>query len=306
VLAGAGLAALVEAVMRRGQTQMVAESFSKNQRSSAAIRPPSLVAAGLVALVLLDFAAIPYPVSPPDTPDFYHTLAADERDGGVMNLPMGWDRPGYLLYQTVHGKPLIAGYISRTDPRTLPGRVPVINRFRLLAEDINHVDDPALLAPTIFEFVDIRWVILDRYKMPPGFERDFDEKLIQDIFGAKQPVYKDERLTVYETSQPTEHYPFVEIGWDFGPLQEGPARQVEDNAFIIVHAPQPGNYILTITPGTDNVAWSLLDDEGKELVVGTGKAHSIPVFLPATSNKFVIQALQPGLKIHRIEIKPYP
>ncbi len=59
-------------------------------------------------------------MSPPDTPAWYRTLAADPRPGAVLNLPMNWDRPGYLLYQTEHSKPLTAAYISREDPRPWP------------------------------------------------------------------------------------------------------------------------------------------------------------------------------------------
>ena len=62
---------------------------------------------------------------------------------------MNYDRPGYLLYQTVHGKPLTVAYISRDDPRTLTARVPVLQHLRHLGPDIIDVD-PVRVAPTIF------------------------------------------------------------------------------------------------------------------------------------------------------------
>ena len=61
---------------------------------------------------------------------------------------MNYDRPGYLLYQTVHGKPLTVAYISRDDPRTLTERAPVLQHFRHLGDDIIAVD-PAAIAPTV-------------------------------------------------------------------------------------------------------------------------------------------------------------
>ncbi len=284
VLAGGGLAALVGRL--------------HTSRSGLGL------AAALILLVLLDFAPLPYPISPPDTPDFYRTLAADTRSGGVMNLPMEWDRPGYLLYQTVHGKPMTAGYISRTDPRTLPGRVPVISQFRHLAPDINQVDDVAAWAPTLFEFMGIRWVILDRYKMPPGPTRDFNEALTHDIFGDAPPVYEDDRLTVYETSPPGERLPFLEIGWDFGPLEAGPARSVADAATLIPHIYQPGSYELTITPVADStVPWRLESGTGEVLIDSPGEAYSVTIPLHATL-PLTLRALGPGLKIHRVEIEP--
>ena len=282
VLAGAGLAALVGRM--------------KARRGALAL------ATGLILLVLLDFVPVPYPISPPDTPDFYHTLAADVRSGGVMNLPMEWDRPGYLLYQTVHGKPLTAGYISRTDPRTLPGRVPVISRFRHLQADINQVEDVAAWAPTMFEFMDIRWVILDRYKMPPGETRDYNEALVRDIFGDTPPVYEDDRLKVYETSPPPRRLPFVEIGWDFGPLQPGPNRQVEDTATIILHAPEAGSYTLAIVPAPGSGEWQIEDAQGRILAQGMDETRTIVLQLTDAPMPLTLRAPGSDVNIHRISL----
>ncbi len=261
------------------------------------------LAAGLILLVLVDFSPIPYPLSPPDTPEFYRALARDPRQGAVMNLPMDWDRPGYLLYQTVHGKPLTAAYITRTDPRTLPGRVPVISRFRHLAPDINYVEDLAAMAPTLFQFMDIQWVVLDRYKMPPGPTRETTEALARAIFGDQPPVYQDDRLTVYETSRPAQPQPFVEIGWDFGPLQPGPRRAVRDHAFFILHTPQPGTYLLTLIPDAENhAAWQVEDEKGRVLMRGDARAQTVSLSLTRPTTRLILQALEPGLTIHRITL----
>ncbi|HIQ12191.1 MAG TPA: hypothetical protein EYH29_04910 [Caldilineales bacterium] len=284
VLAGGGLYAVVERGRTRGRAMILGVS--------------------LILLALIDFSPIPYPISPPDTPDFYRALAAAPRGGAVMNLPMNWDRPGYLLYQTVHGKPLTAAYITRTDPRTLPGRVPVINRFRHLAQDINRVEDPAAWAPTLFEFMDIRWVVLDRYKMPPGPTREYTESLAQAIFRGQTPIHQDDRLTVYEAPRPPAFpRPFVEIGWDFGPLQPGPARAVEECAFFVLHVPQPGDYALTITPAADNeAAWQVEDDAGRVALRGRSESATTTLTLEAPATRFLIQALEPDVTIGWIKI----
>ena len=133
---------------------------------------------------------------------------------------MNWDRPGYLLYQTEHGKPLTAGYISRDDPRAYPGRLPVVSDFRYLGPDINAVDVRAY-APTVFDFLDVRWVVVDRYQMPEGAQRQATENLVGTIFAGRPPLYEDERITVYET-WPETPLPFIELGPDWGPRQPGP------------------------------------------------------------------------------------
>ena len=126
-----------------------------------------IVAFAAIALIVFEFLPAPYPMSLPDTPEWYKTLAVDPRPGAVLNLPMNWDRPGYLLYQTEHGKPLSVAYISRDDPRTLTDRVPVLQHFRHLGPDILAFD-LAAQGQQVLADLGVRWVTLDRYKMPGG------------------------------------------------------------------------------------------------------------------------------------------
>ncbi len=163
VLAGIGLHAFLTWLEGRQHTP---------RRAYAAIG----VAAGAAIVVLLgEYWVAPYPLSPPDTPAYYEQLAQDPDTRSVLNLPMNYDRPGYLLYQTVHGKPLTVAYISRDDPRTLTERAPVLQQFRHLGDDII-AGDPAAIAPTVFADLGIGTVVLDRYKMPGGLERDYTEE----------------------------------------------------------------------------------------------------------------------------------
>ncbi len=149
-----------------------------------------------LALILFEFLPAPYPMSPPDTPAWYAELAASPDRGAVLNLPMNWDRPGYLLYQTVHGKPLTVAYISREDPRTLTERAPVLQHFRHLGPDIIRFD-LASQGIALLNDLDVRWVVLDRYKMPGGEERSYTEAAAAEIFGGQPALYEDERITVY-------------------------------------------------------------------------------------------------------------
>jgi hypothetical protein len=114
----------------------------------------------------------------------------------VLNLPMNYDRPGYLLYQTVHQKPLTVAYISRDDPRTLTERTPLLQHFRHLGDDII-AGDPVAVAPTVLADLGVGTVVLDRYKMPGGVEREYTELLAQRVFAGQTPEYEDERITVY-------------------------------------------------------------------------------------------------------------
>ena len=211
-----------------------------------------VVAFAAIALIVFEFLPAPYPMSQPDTPDWYKTLAGDARPGAVLNLPMNWDRPGYLLYQTEHGKPLTVAYISRDDPRTLTDRIPVLQHFRHLGPDIIAFD-LAAQGQQVLADLGVRWVTLDRYKMPGGREREYTEAAAQAIFGSQPPAYQDERLTVYEVtpSGATEPYLILGAGWE--PYDPASAtRSFTGSAPLIVHAAVPGEATVRVSlaPGS--------------------------------------------------------
>ncbi|MBX3010721.1 MAG: hypothetical protein KF832_04405 [Caldilineaceae bacterium] len=181
--------------------------------------------AGLLAslalfLILAEFWVAPYPMSSPDTPPFYTAIRAMDDVRGVLNLPMNYDRPGYLLYQTVHEKPLAVAYISREDPRTLTERVPLLQHFRHLGPDIIEVD-PVQVGRTVLNDLGIDLVIQDRYKMPGGLERSYTEEVANALFVDTPPLYQDERITVHRVEPPTVSLPYVVLGaLHWGALEE--------------------------------------------------------------------------------------
>ena len=169
------------------------------------------VGVAMLVLVLAESWVAPFPMSPPDTPAYYETLAHADNVGAVLNLPMNYDRPGYLLYQTVHQRPLTVAYISREDPRTLTERVPLLQHWRHLGPDILVVD-PAQVGMTVLQDLGVDTVVLDRYKMPGGEEREYTEALANALFADVAPTYADDRLTVYTVTPPDVPQPYLEMG----------------------------------------------------------------------------------------------
>lgn len=179
------------------------------------------IATGTLLLILGEFWVAPYPMSPPDTPSFYTQLRDMPEVRAVLNLPMNYDRPGYLLYQTVHEKPLAVAYISRDDPRTLTERIPVLQHFRHLGPDIIDVD-PVQVGRTVLSDLGIDIVVQDRYKMPGGLERSYTEELANAIFADNPPLYSDERITVHRVQPPAAPQPYLVLGpLNWGPLETG-------------------------------------------------------------------------------------
>jgi hypothetical protein len=275
VLAGMGLAWWLRRVEQGARTRMAL-----------------VVGVGALVVVLAESWVAPYPMSPPDTPSYYATLAQETGHGALLNLPMNYDRPGYLLYQTVHHRPLTVAYISREDPRTLTERVPLLQHWRHLGPDILDVD-PVRVGMTVLGDLGVETVVLDRYKMPGGEERDYTEAVANALFAGVTPSFADERITVYAVTPPPVAQPYLELGpLNWGALVEvdglryrtigdGPAdlllRHVERGARVVIEyqgtgeglvssvdgdrwklppAPAGGSLTVELTPGVDQLTFT--------------------------------------------------
>ncbi|MFQ5612907.1 MAG: hypothetical protein ACE5H9_12315 [Anaerolineae bacterium] len=216
VLAAAGAATLLQRL--RGRTRQVSYLL-------------------LPALICFEFIAIPYPMSQIDTPPFYAQLARESGDFTVANLPMNWDRPTPLLYQTTHGKRLLTAYTSRGNPLESAWRVPILQHWRYLDRDIIQAD-LAAIAPTVLDDFKLRYVVLDYYQMPPGPERDGTEMFLAEALPGLTPVYDDGRLKVYAPPRPAAPVPYLSLGDGWGPRQtvhDRLQRAVQGNATANIH-----------------------------------------------------------------------
>ena len=274
-----------------------------------------------IAVVLAESWVAPFPMSPPDTPTVYAQIAQAPEEKALLNLPMNYDRPGYLLYQTVHGKPLTVAYISRDDPRTLTERVPILQHFRHLGPDIIQVDEAALgqLGRTVLADLDVGWVVLDRYKMPGGLERDYTDALAGAIFAGQPPLFEDERVTAFAVPPVETPAAYVALGplhWgplsDEGdapaarPLLDGPARldlhHVPAGASLRVTYRSPTQIGLSASStGTVDGAQALPP------LPGSGDLSTHTVAIPAGATSLFFQKSQGtgptgSALIHRIEL----
>jgi hypothetical protein len=71
-------------------------------------------------LILFDYANVPAAMVEARVPDFYQTIAETPDDFAIVGLP--GDRRSteyYMFYQTVHGRPLLTGHISRLPANAL-------------------------------------------------------------------------------------------------------------------------------------------------------------------------------------------
>ncbi|HJX39640.1 MAG TPA: hypothetical protein VJ714_13655, partial [Anaerolineae bacterium] len=245
-----------------------------------AARSGTVVALLGVALVCFEFLPVPYPLTAVEVPSFYEGLAAEQEEYAILELPMDWDRPAHLLYQTVHRKPISAGYVTRPNPLSLADRLPVLQQFRFLGPDII-AQDPADIAPEVFGFLGVRYVILHEYMLPPGEEREATLSLIDEVFGRQSPVYQDGRMTVYLAADQDQEggSPFLVLGegWGRRHLRGGmPARALGQEASLTIVAPGDTEMSLTFTAfssqGTRSLELSLNDEPIAEYQIGARRA----------------------------------
>jgi hypothetical protein len=227
-------------------------------------------------------------MSPPDTPDWYTQLADDDQAGAVLNLPMNWDRPGYLLYQTTHGKPLTIAYISREDPRTLTDRAPVLQHFRHLGPDIISFELSAQ-GRQVLSDLGVRWVVLDRYKMPGERERGYNETTARQIFGDQDPVHQDDRLTVFEVTPPDTGAPYIILDPGWGAFDPGNhSRSFVGAASLTLQAPAAteAQLIVTLAPGSAPLSLPIVNGE-----------HTSMRSLDHGENQVILSAQEPAARV---------
>lgn len=273
VLAAAGAATLIEGVA------------GAQARRSRPLAPAAGVGLSLCLLIVFEFLAIPYPMSPVDTPPFYFELAREDGDYVIANLPMNWDRPTPLLYQTTHGKRLLTAYTSRNNPLEQVWRTPVLQQWRFLSDDVIEADLSAI-APTVLADFNVRYVVLDYFQMPPGPERAGTERYVAEALPGVEPVHDDGRLKVYAPPAPVEARPYLSLGVGWGERQtvrQTLVRAVIGEAGLLIHHASGLAPILAVEAFSDRPQTVELSLDGREVATfavgpaATGQQIQLPV-----------------------------
>ena len=265
-------------------------------RDANASRRKSTAIGGILAVVIcIEFLAVPYPMSAPDTPPFYFTLAGDGEDYAVLNLPMDWDRPNYLLYQTVHGKRLTSAYTSRDNPLSLVDRTPFLQELR--RPGMPHVAEgnPGDVGLSVLDAFGIRCVVIDLYQMPAEDQRRVTLAIVEQTFGSQQPVYRDERLIAYRVDKQVAAVPFVRLGrgWAEELVVDGEARrQFHGDAEVVVHSPAERDVDLLLKLDSDDECAVTIMMDGNPVgtydIVGGVAELDIPLRVVQGDNTIVL------------------
>jgi hypothetical protein len=153
-----------------------------------------LIALPLLTLLLLaEHFPAPYPLVPVEEPAFYRQLAASSEQGAVLELPFALTRSTSLFNQTIHGRPIIGGYLSR--PLAYPllavppfGPAPT--------DDIVAMPNDGVGEWMLHE-AGVRWVVVLR-ELADRATGEFVARYVDPI-----PIYEDAQMTVYRPKPPT-------------------------------------------------------------------------------------------------------
>jgi hypothetical protein len=155
------------------------------------------ISAVVGALVLLEFLAIPSMVPPGYNVPFYQELAQEPGNFAILELPL---RPmsDYETYQTVHGKPIIGGYLSRQPPDRFVAETPVL-RYLL---PTTPVDDPVAAEAARTGLADlrranVRYAVVHWWAFTPEERAAMRAKLARVFPGIASRPIPDHRMEVF-------------------------------------------------------------------------------------------------------------
>ena len=177
-----------------------------------------LVTVALVATLVFEQTAAPFPLSPVEIPPFYAGLNADDRTGALLEVPIPDDPTVYprrMLYQTGHETPTYGGYLSRGLPPLAFGGLPGFGQFKHLRTGLDDVVryDAALLGE-VSRFVlnrhDARVVVVDKTVLTPS-ELARARAVARVVLGTAPPVFEDGATLAYRV--PVAVAPVMPVVW---------------------------------------------------------------------------------------------
>jgi hypothetical protein len=133
-------------------------------------------------LIVADFYSICTVTTTVDLPRAYLAIERDDEEFGILDLPGGvYNSERYMMYQTLHGLPIVQGVLSRKISESLIDRL--------------NVNDPLLIKPQL-EQSRVKYIVLhkDLFSTP-----DVPETInLDDYREAYQSIYEDQRALVLQ------------------------------------------------------------------------------------------------------------
>ncbi len=152
----------------------------------------------LGALILVDYLSIPTDMVSARVPAFYAALAEEPGDFAIVGLPGKRQiTERYMFYQTVHGRPLLSGHVSRLPPQAMAfsDSVPLIaGAYRSSTGGINtELSDISRQLAALSE-AGFRYIVIHKELTQAALVEEWRSYLVI------APHYEDSEVAVYSTA----------------------------------------------------------------------------------------------------------
>jgi len=191
-------------------------------------------------LILFEFLSVPFTMSSSEIPTFYEQLANDDEDYAILEVPIIW-YADVMYYQTLHGKNLVGGYVSRppNDAIEFLKSTPLVSdllNFHPSDEDIIN-QTLAEIAPSVANYYNIRYIILHKDRMTA--ERiNFAKDVIQKSIKEEPIIYENDSMFIYKVKkEPITSFIVLNGGWhDLENWSGIPTRWMSDDASLLIYS----------------------------------------------------------------------
>lgn len=269
----------------------------------------------LIGLLILDNLPVPFPVTGIYIPPVYAALSRDSERYALYEAPVYWcSRSNYLLYQTVHAKPIVGGYLSRDLPYPLIEQIPVIRMFAYAEPAYDIIaQEPASIAASVFSYFNIRYLFL--HSDCGGLRYNTLERVALAAAGGKQPQQvriPDRSFAIYTIVQPEKARPFLGIGAGWAEVERLPQgktqRQLDQAGELSIYT--AAAFSGTLTLDLDNTASGSLTiqsasiTEPRTVAIQAGQQHiELPLSLPAGEHHIRLEPDGPGrVVVQRLDL----
>ena len=177
----------------------------------------------LLAVLAIDGWAGPLPLYSRPVPAYYRTIGPPQ--GAILPVPLhlNFSNSENLWYQTVHGWPIVGGFIGRAPPYPLGDYAPGVRELRFGRYEPADILSPGWpeLARESLAAYNIRYVMFHRQTMGGSLGRMSD---LVDQLGLRAS-YSDPQITVYPVSPPAQPRPLAYLGPGWGEIEQASERR---------------------------------------------------------------------------------
>ncbi len=219
-------------------------------------RRGALLCAGTLGFILLELAPIPYPQLKADVPAWFYELGKEQGDFSILELPPQddfWHGAYRMYFQTVHGKHIFGGYISREYPHPFLESTPGYQELTYLDGHGDMFESGPDQWYSAFQQYNTKYIVLYKSRAPHRIDPPVDvtpsRDAIKMVLGADAtPFYEDDELEVYNVPAPQNTVPYLSVGADWQPREIGPNgtfRWMGDKATFRIDSPRQMDAYLT-------------------------------------------------------------